>query len=45
MRLRVHEIKKEKVIIDMNRPLAGKTPAFEVKIIDIQAARKSNLPW
>lgn len=34
--LRVHEIKKETVVLDLNHPLAGKTLNFGVKVLDIQ---------
>lgn len=33
---RVSEIKKEKVVVDFNHPLAGKTLHFEVKVLDVQ---------
>ncbi len=38
--IRVHEIKDETVVLDMNHPLAGKTLVFEVVIMDIQPAKK-----
>ena len=40
MKVKVHEINEETVIIDMNHPLAGKTLIFEIKIIKTQAANK-----
>jgi FKBP-type peptidyl-prolyl cis-trans isomerase 2 len=33
--IRVHEIKKEKVTLDFNHPLAGKTLQFEVKVVAV----------
>jgi FKBP-type peptidyl-prolyl cis-trans isomerase SlyD len=35
--VRVHEIKPETVILDLNHPLAGKTLNFDVKVVDVQA--------
>ncbi|HSX12902.1 MAG TPA: FKBP-type peptidyl-prolyl cis-trans isomerase [Chlamydiales bacterium] len=32
--IRVHQIKDEKVILDFNHPLAGKSLRFDVKVID-----------
>lgn len=36
--VRVHEIKKETVVMDFNHPMAGKTLAFDVKVLDIKVA-------
>lgn len=36
--VRVHEIKENTVVMDMNHPMAGKTLIFDVKIVDIQPA-------
>jgi FKBP-type peptidyl-prolyl cis-trans isomerase SlyD len=36
--LRVHEIKPETVILDLNHPLAGKNLNFDVKVLSIHAA-------
>lgn len=33
--IRVHEIKEEKVILDFNHPLAGRTLQFDVKVVDV----------
>jgi FKBP-type peptidyl-prolyl cis-trans isomerase SlyD len=33
---KVHEIRENTVVLDMNHPMAGKTLIFDVKIIDIQ---------
>lgn len=33
--IRVHDIKEEKVILDFNHPLAGKTLQFEVKVLGV----------
>lgn len=38
--VRVHEIKDETVVLDLNHPLAGKTLAFDVKIVSIEAPEK-----
>ncbi len=37
--IRVHEIKDETVVLDLNHPLAGKTLTFEVKIMAVQPAQ------
>lgn len=34
--VRVHEIKDDKVVIDLNHPLAGKTLKLDVKVVDVQ---------
>jgi FKBP-type peptidyl-prolyl cis-trans isomerase SlyD len=34
--VRIHEIKDETVILDLNHPLAGKTLTFDVRVIDIR---------
>ncbi len=36
MPVRVHEIKDETVVLNLNHPLAGKTLTFEVKILAVQ---------
>lgn len=33
--VRVHEVKGDKIVVDMNHPLAGKTLHFDVKIVAI----------
>lgn len=33
---RLHEIKEDTVVVDLNHPLAGKELTFDVKIIDVQ---------
>jgi FKBP-type peptidyl-prolyl cis-trans isomerase SlyD len=38
--LRVHEIKPETVILDLNHPLAGKTLTFNVKVLSIHMAQE-----
>jgi FKBP-type peptidyl-prolyl cis-trans isomerase SlyD len=35
--VRVHEIKPESVVLDLNHPLAGKTLNFDIKILSVQA--------
>ena len=36
MNLRVHEIKEDTVVLDLNHPLAGKSLVFDVKIVDVK---------
>jgi FKBP-type peptidyl-prolyl cis-trans isomerase SlyD len=36
--MRVHEVKKKTIVVDLNHPLAGKTLNFDVKVTDIKAA-------
>ena len=38
--VRVHEIKEQSVVLDLNHPLAGKTLTFEVKVLAIDPAQK-----
>ncbi len=35
--IRIHEVKENTVVVDLNHPLAGKTLNFEVRVVDIQA--------
>jgi FKBP-type peptidyl-prolyl cis-trans isomerase 2 len=35
-RVRVHELKGDEIVVDLNHPLAGKTLHFDVKILAIQ---------
>jgi FKBP-type peptidyl-prolyl cis-trans isomerase 2 len=37
--VRVHEIKENAVVLDLNHPLAGKTLIFDVKVVDIQSSQ------
>ena len=37
--LRVHEIKNQTVVLDLNHPLAGRTLNFAVKVLDIQPGK------
>jgi len=39
MPVRVHEIKDETVVLNLNHPLAGKTLTFEVKVMAVQPAQ------
>ena len=34
--LRIHEIRDDSVVLDLNHPLAGKTLNFHIKVLDIQ---------
>lgn len=36
--VRVHEIKENTVVLDLNHPMAGKTLVFDVKVLDVEAA-------
>jgi len=36
--MRVHEVKDKTVVVDLNRPLAGKTLNFDVKVTNIKSA-------
>lgn len=38
MPVRVHEIKDQTVVIDMNHPMAGKTLVFDIKVLDVKSA-------
>jgi FKBP-type peptidyl-prolyl cis-trans isomerase SlyD len=40
MQVRVHEIKENTVVLDLNHPLAGKTLVFDVKVLDVQASQQ-----
>lgn len=35
-RIRIHELKDDKVVIDFNHPLAGQTLKFQIKVINIE---------
>ena len=37
MPVRVHEVKDETVVLNLNHPLAGKTLTFEVKVLAVQS--------
>ncbi|MEW6440195.1 MAG: FKBP-type peptidyl-prolyl cis-trans isomerase [bacterium] len=34
--MRVHEVKEETVVLDLNHPLAGETLVFDVRVLDIR---------
>jgi FKBP-type peptidyl-prolyl cis-trans isomerase SlyD len=34
--VRIHEVKGDEVVIDLNHPLAGQTLHFDVKVVDVQ---------
>jgi FKBP-type peptidyl-prolyl cis-trans isomerase SlyD len=34
--LRVHEVRENSIIVDMNHPLAGKTLVFDVKVLAVE---------
>lgn len=34
--IRVHQIKQEKIVLDFNHPLAGRSLKFDVKVVDVQ---------
>lgn len=36
LQVRIHEIKENTVVVDLNHPLAGKTLVFDVKVLEIQ---------
>jgi FKBP-type peptidyl-prolyl cis-trans isomerase SlyD len=36
--VRVHEIKENTVVLDLNHPMAGKTLLFDIKVLDVQQA-------
>lgn len=36
LHVRVHEVRPNTIVIDLNHPLAGKTLTFDVKILDIK---------
>ncbi|MBI4523092.1 MAG: FKBP-type peptidyl-prolyl cis-trans isomerase [Deltaproteobacteria bacterium] len=38
---RVHEIRTETVVLDLNHPLAGQTLTFDVKVLGIQPANRA----
>jgi FKBP-type peptidyl-prolyl cis-trans isomerase SlyD len=42
--VRVHEIKEQTVVLDLNHPMAGKTLVFDVKVLDIQPATSKPQP-
>jgi FKBP-type peptidyl-prolyl cis-trans isomerase SlyD len=42
--VRVHEIKENTVVLDLNHPMAGKTLVFDIKVLDVQPASASQPP-
>ena len=42
--VRIHEIKEQTVVLDLNHPMAGKTLLFDIKILDIQSSVTSSSP-
>jgi FKBP-type peptidyl-prolyl cis-trans isomerase SlyD len=42
--VRIHEIKENTVVLDLNHPMAGKTLLFDIKILDIQPSAPSSSP-
>jgi FKBP-type peptidyl-prolyl cis-trans isomerase SlyD len=42
--VRVHEIKENTVVLDLNHPMAGKTLVFDIKVLDVQPASTSQPP-
>jgi FKBP-type peptidyl-prolyl cis-trans isomerase SlyD len=42
--VRVHEIKENTVVLDLNHPMAGKTLLFDIKVLDVQPASASQPP-
>ena len=34
--VRVHEVKGDEIVLDLNHPLAGKSLVFDVKVLEIQ---------
>ena len=34
-RIRIHELKDDKVVIDFNHPLAGQTLKFQIKVLGV----------
>lgn len=40
--VRIHEIKEQTVVLDLNHPMAGKTLLFDIKILDVQPSVTSS---